>query len=63
MANYSYQSSNLSSGGGGSSSVEAAFNAADANRDGRVDINEFRSFIGKSIFLSIIACVSINNNC
>jgi hypothetical protein len=46
MANYSYQSSSQSSGGG----ADAAFQQADANRDGRVDLGEFRSFLGKTIF-------------
>jgi hypothetical protein len=46
MANYSYQSSSYSSGGGGGD-AEAAFQEADANRDGRLDINEFRNFLGE----------------
>jgi len=59
MANYSYQSG----GAGGAGGVEAAFNSADLNQDGRVDLGEFRNFLGKSIFFSIIVYVSINNNC
>lgn len=55
MSGYSYQSSSYSSGGGGG--ADAAFNAADTNNDGRVDLGEFRSFIGKftsqSSFLSL----------
>ena len=47
MANYSYQSSYSS--GGGLDGADAAFNSADVNRDGRVDLGEFRSFLGKSI--------------
>jgi Ca2+-binding EF-hand superfamily protein len=27
-----------------------AFQQADANQDGRVDLGEFRNFVGKSIF-------------
>jgi len=34
--------------------ADAAFNSADINRDGRVDLNEFRSFIGKPIFFSVV---------
>jgi hypothetical protein len=47
MANYSYESSSYSSGGGGGNVAEAAFQQADANSDGRVDINEFRNFLGE----------------
>jgi hypothetical protein len=43
--------------------ADAAFNSADINRDGRVDLNEFRSFIGKPIFFQSLCFVSINNNC
>ena len=45
MANYSYQSSSYSSGGNGG---DAAFQQADANSDGRIDLNEFRNFLGKN---------------
>ena len=41
MASYSYQSSSSSGGG-----ADGAFQQADANRDGRVDINEFRNYLG-----------------
>ena len=47
MSGY-YQSSSQSSGGGGA--MDGAFQQADANRDGRVDLGEFRSFLGKSFF-------------
>ena len=40
MASYSYQS--YSSGGG----ADGAFQQADANSDGRVDLGEFRNFLG-----------------
>jgi Ca2+-binding EF-hand superfamily protein len=43
MANYSYQSSSFSSGGG----ADSAFQQADANNDGRVDLGEFRNFVGQ----------------
>jgi hypothetical protein len=56
MANYSYQS--YSSGGGGG--ADAAFNAADANSDGRVDLGEFRNFLGMSFFF-IAVCIVIDN--
>lgn len=45
MANYSYQQSSYSSGGG--AGADSAFSQADSNQDGRVDLNEFRNFIGK----------------
>lgn len=45
MANYSYQSSSYSSGGG-AAAVDAAFDQADANHDGRIDFAEFRNFLG-----------------
>lgn len=44
MANYSYQSSYSS--GGGAGGAGGAFQQADANNDGRVDLGEFRSFLG-----------------
>lgn len=49
MANYSYESSSYSSSSGGAAggSAESAFNQADANNDGRVDLNEFRNFLGR----------------
>ncbi len=48
MANYSYESSSYSSGGGAGGGVaEAAFQQADANSDGRVDLGEFRNFLGE----------------
>ena len=49
MANYSYQSSSFSSGGG----ADAAFNAADANSDGRVDLGGCRSFLEMVTIVSI----------
>jgi hypothetical protein len=45
MANYSYQSSGYSSGVG----ADAAFNAADTNSDGQLDLGEFSNFVGMSI--------------
>ena len=51
MANYSYQASSYSSGGG-AGGADAAFQQADSNRDGRVDIGEFRNFLGKPLRLS-----------
>ncbi|CAF1233428.1 unnamed protein product [Adineta steineri] len=45
MANFSYQSSNGGYGGG----VDAAFQQADTDRDGRLNINEFRQFLGQSL--------------
>ena len=53
MANYSYESSSFSSGGGAASANDA-FQQADINNDGRVDLDEFRSFLGKSIVFLII---------
>ena len=50
MANYAYQSSSYSSGGG----ADAAFNAADVNSDGRVDLGEFRNFVGRFSFQSLL---------
>ncbi len=49
MANYSYESSSYSSGGG-AGVADAAFQQADANQDGRVDLGEFRNFVGKLFF-------------
>ncbi|CAF4907095.1 unnamed protein product, partial [Rotaria magnacalcarata] len=40
MASYLYQSSSSSGGG-----ADSAFQQADVNRDGRVDINEFGNFL------------------
>ena len=54
MANYSYESSSYSSNNGGFGVADAAFQQADANRDGRLDINEFRNFLGK--YLLVIQC-------
>jgi hypothetical protein len=45
MANYSYQSSSNFGGGG----ADVAFQQADANSDGRVDLGEFRSFLGQNL--------------
>ena len=50
MANYSYESSSFSSSSGGAGGADAAFQQADANQDGRVDLGEFRNFVGK-VFL------------
>ena len=48
MANYSYQSSSYSSGGGaGGAGGDSAFQQADSNRDGRIDLGEFRNFLGR----------------
>ncbi|CAF3406455.1 unnamed protein product, partial [Rotaria socialis] len=44
MAGYSFQSSSSSGGG-----ADSAFQQADANGDGRVDINEFRNFLGQNL--------------
>lgn len=44
----SYESSSFSSGSGGAAGfdvVGAAFNQADANKDGRIDAGEFNQFI------------------
>jgi Ca2+-binding EF-hand superfamily protein len=46
MANYSYQSSSYSSNGA-SGGADGAFQQADANQDGRIDLNEFRNFLGR----------------
>ncbi|CAF4024582.1 unnamed protein product, partial [Rotaria magnacalcarata] len=43
----SFESSSFSSGGGGG--ADSAFQQADVNGDGRVDINEFRNFLGQSL--------------
>ena len=48
MANFAYESSSFSSGGG-AGGADAAFQQADANNDGRVDLGEFRNFVGKSL--------------
>jgi hypothetical protein len=48
MTNYSFQSSSFGSGGGGA--AENIFEQADVNHDGRLDLGEFRSLIGKPIF-------------
>ena len=48
MANYSYQSSSFSSGGGPGG--DTAFQQADSNRDGRLDLGEFRNFLGRFSF-------------
>ena len=47
MANYSYQSASYSSGGGGGGNADAVFQQADVNQDGRIDLGEFRNFLGK----------------
>ncbi|CAF4997218.1 unnamed protein product, partial [Rotaria magnacalcarata] len=39
-----YQSSSSSGGG-----ADSAFQQADVNRDGRVDINEFGNFLGQNL--------------
>ncbi len=44
-------------------SADAAFNQADANRDGRVDLGEFRNFVGKSILVLIDINESHHNHC
>jgi len=60
MANYSsYESSSFSSGGG-ANVADAAFNQADINSDGRVDLGEFRQFLGKSFNCNV--CICIDNN-
>ena len=58
MANYSYQSASYgSSGGGGASAVaDSEFQQADSNSDGRLDIGEFRRFIGKVVPVVLHAC-------
>jgi hypothetical protein len=43
---YSYESSSYSSSGG-AGGADAAFQQADTNQDGRVDLGEFRNFVGK----------------
>ncbi len=43
-----YQSYNAS-GGGNIGLAQGAFNAADINRDGTIDENEFRQFLGSNI--------------
>ncbi|UJR33197.1 hypothetical protein I4U23_020652 [Adineta vaga] len=48
MANYQYQSSSYSSNGG-AGGADATFQQADTNRDGTLDINEFRNFLGQNI--------------
>lgn len=57
MANYSYESSSFSSGGS-AGGADAAFQQADANNDGRVDLSEFRNFVGK-LLLSCFAGILI----
>jgi hypothetical protein len=56
MTNYSFQSSSFGSGGGGA--AENIFEQADVNHDGRLDLGEFRSLIGKPIFWNKM-CVHI----
>ena len=56
MANYSYQSSSYGSSGGGAAAVaDSEFQQADINSDGRLDIGEFRRFIGKVTLLVLDA--------
>jgi hypothetical protein len=56
MANYGFQSSSSSSGGG-ASGADAIFQQVDANSDGRVDLGEFRNFLGKMTFFNCGVCM------
>jgi hypothetical protein len=56
MANYGFQSSSYSSGGG-ASGADAVFQQVDANSDGRVDLGEFRNFLGKMTFFNCGVCM------
>ena len=55
MANYSYQSASYGSSGGGTAVADSEFQQADSNSDGRLDIGEFRRFIGKATLLVLDA--------
>jgi hypothetical protein len=47
-SSYSYDAS-YSSGGAAGGTADSVFNQVDANRDGRVDLGEFRNFVGQNI--------------